>query len=78
MLTNMQQKLKYDPLANLRKEVRSIITKKYKSVEEFCWENEIHKSTISRLLNGKRTEFQMATLVRIAEALGKKISVRLE
>ncbi|MGE4106312.1 MAG: helix-turn-helix domain-containing protein [Bacteriovoracia bacterium] len=73
----MQQK-SYDPLASFRDQAMQLIQKKYPSVEKFCFEEDFHKSTLSRLLTGKRTEFQIATLKRIADALGKRLVVRLE
>ena len=74
----MQRKNDYDPLAALRTQVQGQIEKKYPSVEKFCFEEDVHKSTLSRLLSGKRTEFQIATLKKIADALGKKLVIRLE
>jgi hypothetical protein len=68
----------YDPLAVMRQQVEELIEKNYPSVEKFCFEEDFHKSTLSRLLTGKRTEFQIATLKRIADSLGKRLSIRLE
>jgi transcriptional regulator with XRE-family HTH domain len=77
-LPNMQRKRGYDPLAPMRHQVAAAIREKYPSVEKFCFEEGFTKSTLSRFLSGKRTEFQIATLQRIAAALGKKLVVRLE
>lgn len=74
----MQSYKNYDPLSSFRKEVGKLIRAQYPSVEKFCFEEDFQKSTLSRLLSGKRTEFQIATLMRIARALGKKVTVRLE
>lgn len=74
----MQLKKGYDPLAILRKQIPELIREKYPSIERFCYEEGFQKSTLSRLISGKRTEFQIATLVRIAKALGKKIVVKIE
>lgn len=74
----MQSNFKYDPLAEFREEIRSLIKKKHRTVEEFCWEKKISKSVISKLLSGKQLEFHLETLVRIGSALGKKISVKVE
>ena len=74
----MQSKKDYDPLAPLRSEVGELIQKRYPSVEKFCFEEDFHKSTLSRLLSGKRTEFQIATLMKIARVLGKRLVIRLE
>lgn len=77
-LTNMQPNKKCDPLAPFRAQVAELIRKNYPTVEKFCFEEGFHKSTLSRLLNGKRTEFQVATLEKIAKALGKKLVIKLE
>lgn len=74
----MQPKKDYDPLTALRRQASELILKSYPSVERFCYEEGFQKSTLSRLLNGKRTEFQIATLQKIAKALGKKLVIRLE
>ena len=73
----MQPK-KDDPLAQFRKQVDESIRKKYPTVEKFCFEEDFQKSSLSRLLNGKRTEFKIATLMKLAHALGKKLVIRLE
>ena len=73
----MQPK-KYDPFSEFRREVAQLIRKGYPSVEKFCYENDLTKSTLSRLLSGKRSEFQIATLVKIAAVLKKKLVIRLE
>jgi len=74
----MQQKRDYDALKEFRRQVADLINKKYPSVEKFCFEEDFQKSTLSRLLSGKREEFQIATLKKIAKALGKKVVIRLE
>jgi predicted transcriptional regulator len=72
------KKFKYDPLEPFRITSADLIKKRYKTVEEFCWEKNIPKSVLSRLLSGKQTEFHLETLTRIAKALGKKVVIRLE
>ena len=74
----MQRNNEYDPLAQLRAQVKQLIDKNYPSVEKFCFEEDFQKSTLSRLLSGKRSEFQIATLRKIAAALDKKLVIRLE
>ena len=81
-----QPKRKYqtDPLATFRKQLKQAIEKNYRTVEEFCQVEDFSKSTMSRLLNtaddldGKRTEYQIYTLYRIAEAVGKKLVIKME
>ena len=76
-LPDMQPK-KDDPLVHFRRQVRELIRKQYPTVEKFCFEEDFQKSSLSRLLSGKRTEFKIATLMKIARALGKKLVIRLE
>lgn len=66
-----------DALASLRKEVLTDIKKNYKSVEEFCWENNVNKATISNFLNNKK-DFRVSTLQKIAEALDKDLDIRFK
>ena len=73
------KKKKNEPLAELREQVKKEISKKYKSVDDFCLNaSGVPKSTVSRLLSGQRTEFRYATLQKIAKGLGKKLVIRLE
>lgn len=75
----MATKKDRDPLKELRAQVKVLIPKKYKSIDDFCLNAaDIPKSTMSRLLSGERTEFRYATLQKIAAALGKKLVIRLE
>ncbi len=67
---------KNDVLAGLRKEVLSEIKKRYSTVEQFCWENDLNKATLSNFLNNKK-DFRISTLVKIAKALGKDFKLSL-
>ena len=67
---------KNDVLAGLRKEVLSEIKKRYSTVEQFCWENDLNKATLSNFINNKK-DFRTSTLVQIAKALGKELKVSL-
>lgn len=49
----------------------------YPTVEQFCWDKGLSKATISNFFRGKK-DFQVSTLVKIAEALGMKLAIRLE
>ena len=70
---------KIDHLREFRKQVRMLVPKKYRSFDDFCLnEADIPKSTMSRLLSGKRTNFRFDTLHKIAEGLGKKLVIRLD
>lgn len=68
---------KNDVLAGLRKDVLSEIKKRHKTVEQFCWENDLNKATLSNFLNDKK-DFRISTLARIAEALGKDLKISLQ
>lgn len=61
----------------MRDQVKALIERDYKTVEEFCWENEISKATLSNFLNSKK-DFQVSTLIKIAEALDKDLVIRLK
>lgn len=68
----------YDPLSDLRTQVKELALKKHRTLEKFCYEEDIQKSTVSRLVNGQRTEFRIETLMKVAAALGKKLVIRIE
>lgn len=74
----MQPKKEWDPLAVMRKQVAELIAKNYPTVEKFCYEEDFDKGSLSRFLNGKRIEFRIATLMKLAEKLDRKVVVRLE
>ncbi len=65
-----------DPLAPMRKQVERLILDEYPTVEQFCWDKDLNKATVSNFLRGKK-DFQLSTLVKIANALGKTLHVRL-
>ena len=66
-----------DPLSAMRKKVETEIHKAYPTVEQFCWDNDLSKATVSNFLRGKK-DFQVSTLIKIADALGMKLTIRLE
>lgn len=74
----MQSKKTDDPFATVRKQIRDLIDQKYPTIEKFAYENDLSKSTLSRFLNGERKEYSVVTLSKIARALGKKITLRLD
>ena len=67
---------KNDVLAGLRKEVLSEIKKRYSTVEQFCWENDLNKATLSNFINNRK-DFRTSTLAQIAKALGKELKISL-
>lgn len=70
----MQKKFN-DPLTAFRQDLRKHIESKYKTVEEFCWENGLNKATVSNVLSGKK-DTQISTLAKIAAAAGASLIVR--
>jgi lambda repressor-like predicted transcriptional regulator len=67
---------KSDVLAAFRKEVLAEIKKRSPTVEQFCWENDLNKATLSNFLNNKK-DFRISTLAQIAHALGKELKISL-
>ena len=64
-----------DHLETLRQNIRSSLTAAgYRSVELFAHEHGLEKSTLSRILSGKR-EPKITTILRIAQALGVTLDV---
>jgi len=49
----------------------------YETIEKFCFENEIPKSTFSEFLSGKYDP-KLSTLEKISEALGTSVSQLLK
>ncbi len=70
--------MKNDPYRMFKLKLKKAISKEYPTIEKFCFENDIHKSTISRLLSGKRTEFKIKTLQKIAKAIKKKLVINVK
>ena len=66
-----------DALETMRKQVEELIGRSYRTVEEFCWETELNKATVSNFLRGNK-DFQISTLAKLADALGKKLTIRLD
>lgn len=64
-------------LAPIKEQVKALIEKNYDTVEQFCWDNDLNKATISNFLNDKK-DFRVSTLVQIAEALDKKLIIKLD
>ena len=64
-------------LGVIKGQVAELITKNYATVEQFCWDKGLSKATVSNFLNDKK-DFRVSTLIQIANALGKKLIIRLE
>ena len=71
------EKRNKDPLAPMRKKVRAKIFESYPTVEQFCWDKDLNKATVSNFLRGKK-DFQLSTLIKIADALDMKLTIRLD
>ncbi len=69
--------IKNDVLSNLRKELLQEVKTQKITVEQFCWERNLNKATISNFVNGKK-DFRVSTLVQIANALKKKLDISLK
>ncbi len=72
----MKNLLDSDALKVMRKQVESLIKAKYTTVEQFCWDNNLNKATVSNFLNSKK-DFQISTLIKIAKAFDKKLIIRI-
>ena len=66
-----------DPLGTLRTQVQELIMESYPTVEQFCWDKDVAKSTVSNFLNADRDP-RFSTIENLAHALGKKLVIRLE
>ncbi len=66
-----------DVLKSLRNILSNYIEKNYQSVEEYCWDAGMSKSTISNFLNSKK-DFQLSTLKKIANSMGKDLKVTVK
>jgi hypothetical protein len=69
-------KRQIDVLEKFRGEVKKELSKKHKTVEQFCWEHDLSKATLSNFFNNKK-DFRVSTLVQIAAALGKNLVVEM-
>lgn len=67
----------YDPLYEMREELLKYIEANYKTVEEFCWDKDLSKATISNFINGKK-DFQVSTLLKIAKSMGMVLIIELK
>jgi hypothetical protein len=70
-------KQKEDSLEEIRSQVKAFIERNYKTVEEFCWDKDLNKATVSNFLRAKK-DFQVSTLQSLAEAVGADLIIRLK
>ena len=66
-----------DALSQIRRQVEKYIEDNYSTVEEFCWDKNLNKATVSNFLRSKK-DFRVSTLVQLSEALGKSLVIRLD
>lgn len=75
----MQRKKRpQNALVEVRTEINKLIKKDYLTIEKFAYGHDLNKSTLSRLLTGKRDDCRVSTLEGIARALGKRLVIRFE
>ncbi len=68
----------FNELQSMRNQLKDIIDKKYDGIaEQFCWDLNLNKATISNFLLGKK-DFRISTLKKIAESLGKRLTISME
>ncbi|MCY4512188.1 MAG: hypothetical protein OXB86_00705 [Bdellovibrionales bacterium] len=66
-----------EALKELREQLKKYIEANYNSVEDFCWDRQISKATISNFLNSKK-DFQVSTLLKIAKGMKKKLKISVD
>jgi hypothetical protein len=71
------QSNKNDALKETREFLKKEIFKNYSTVEQFCWDHDLNKATISNFLNNKK-DFRVSTLIQIAEALDNELIIRFD
>ena len=69
--------MKKDALSQFRSQVKKYIESNYKTVEEFCWDKNLNKATISNLLNSKK-DFRISTLLKVSDAIEKNLIIKLD
>lgn len=67
-----------DSLKRLKRQFQLEIKKQYPTVEKFCFENNLPKSTVSRLLEDGYYSLTLETLFRVAIALNKSLEIKLK
>ena len=70
----MQSK-KGPQLESLKNHIKKEISKGYRSIESFCYANDINKSTLSRFLAGTRN-LKINTLISIVEKLKLQVVLK--
>ena len=75
----MPDKDDYVYLEKFRKKVHKAILEEYPSIEKFCFENDLPKSTVCRFLRGEGGYgYEVRTLIRIAYSLNKWVEIDLK
>jgi transcriptional regulator with XRE-family HTH domain len=73
----MNRRIPDSTLADIRNEILRVINEQYETVEQFCWDKNLSKATISNILNNKK-DFSVSTLIKISTALNKKLKIKME
>ena len=63
-------------LSELKLAIKNLILKNYPTVEQFCWDKDLNKATLSNFFNNKGDP-KLSTLVKIVEALGKDLIISM-
>lgn len=63
-------------LSELKLAIKKEILKNYPTVEQFCWDKDLNKATLSNFFNNKGDP-KLSTLVKIVEALGKDLIISM-
>lgn len=66
---------KIDPLSALKEEIKTEIYKHYETIEQFCFDHELNKATVSNFFSGKK-DTQLSSLLKILKALDKQLSIK--
>ena len=65
-----------DYFKKFRGKAHKRILSQYPTIEKFCFENDLNKSTVCRFLRGETAAVE--TLAKIAEALGKGLDIDMK
>jgi hypothetical protein len=73
----MKEKRNHNVLNDLRDSLKVHISEAYPTVEFFCSQRKLNKATVSNFLRGTK-DFRISTIVKLANAIDKKLSIRFE
>jgi transcriptional regulator with XRE-family HTH domain len=73
----MARQIKKETLEYFRRQLLAAIEEDYDTIEQFCWDKDLSKATISNILNNKK-DFSVSTLEKIAKALDMELIIKLK